>query len=69
MYAIRSYYVLRTTDGGATWSDTSFVLNELTQVRFTSATTGWLVSNSIGSVFKTVDGGMSWQFIESYNFV
>ncbi len=57
-------YLLRTTDGGATWSDTSFVLNELTQVRFTSATTGWLVSNSIGSVFKTVDGGMSWQFIE-----
>ncbi|MBE0642842.1 MAG: choice-of-anchor D domain-containing protein [Bacteroidetes bacterium] len=56
-------YLLRTTDGGATWSDTSFVLNELTQVRFTSPTTGWLVSNSVGSVFKTIDGGSSWQFV------
>ncbi|MFZ1729812.1 MAG: YCF48-related protein [Bacteroidota bacterium] len=57
-------YLLRTTDGGLTWSDSSFVVNELTQVRFTSATTGWLVSNSVGSVFKTENGGVSWSFVE-----
>lgn len=57
-------YLLTTTDGGATWRDTSFTVNELTQVRFVDAGTGWLVSNSVGSVFKTVDGGMSWQSVE-----
>ena len=56
-------YLLRTTDGGASWADTSFLVNELSQVRFADASTGWLVSNSPGSVYKTEDGGTSWRFV------
>lgn len=56
-------YLLRTTDGGVSWADTSFLVNELSQVRFADASTGWLVSNSPGSVYRTEDGGTSWQFV------
>ena len=60
----KSKYLLRTTDGGATWADTSFLVNELTQVRFAGETC-WLVSNSPGSVYRSGDGGMSWDFVST----
>jgi photosystem II stability/assembly factor-like uncharacterized protein len=57
-------YLLRSSDGGQSWSDTSFAINQFTQIRFASTTTGWLLSNSVGSVFKTTDAGASWRFLE-----
>jgi photosystem II stability/assembly factor-like uncharacterized protein len=57
-------YLLRSTDGGQSWSDTSFAVNEFTQVRFADNNAAWLLSNSPGSVYKTTDAGQSWQFVE-----
>ncbi len=56
-----SKFLLRTTDGGATWTDTTIFVNLLRQIRFADATTGWMLSNSQGTLHRTTDGGRSWQ--------
>lgn len=59
--------VLKTTDGGATW--TTHVVTgaeELNKFYFVDNTTGWAVgnkdylSNNVGQIFKTTDGGNTW---------
>lgn len=52
--------ILKTSDGGATWSgQRSGVSTRLTQVRFASATTGWAVGDN-ATILRTVDGGATW---------
>ena len=54
--------ILRTGDGGATWSDITPVgLKEtLSNASFVNATHGW-IGTADGHVLKTVDGGATWQ--------
>lgn len=52
--------ILKTTDGGATWSgQRSGVSARLTQVRFADLTTGWALGDN-GIALKTADGGATW---------
>ncbi len=52
---------LRTTNGGVNWSAsaTSPVFN-WQRMRFTSQQNGWLVSNEASSIYRTTDGGATW---------
>ena len=62
------YYVLRTTDGGATWTKTPVALGTgllyLNDIVFAEPSTGVIVGsgrNGIGAViFRTIDGGATW---------
>jgi photosystem II stability/assembly factor-like uncharacterized protein len=62
-WALSDLYVLRTTDGGATWYN---VLFESLPVGgfFASPTKAWVISNyadaSVGSLFRTTNGGLNW---------
>lgn len=54
--------ILRTIDGGLTWSPTSLpagLSENLTAVSAVSADSAWLVGDQ-GSVFHSSDGGLSW---------
>ncbi|MEK6900017.1 MAG: YCF48-related protein, partial [Nanoarchaeota archaeon] len=52
--------ILRTTDGGSTWSSqTSGTVNNLYGVHFLNATLGSAVGES-GTIVRTVDGGTTW---------
>jgi photosystem II stability/assembly factor-like uncharacterized protein len=55
--------ILRTTDGGQTWSEWT-ELPEPGPVRFTTPTHGWLAGYSVyvntGGLYETFDGGDSW---------
>jgi photosystem II stability/assembly factor-like uncharacterized protein len=54
--------VMRSTDGGATWSRQSVATpSDLTQVRFVNAQDGWLAAALGGEVWRTTDGGQSWE--------
>lgn len=58
-------YILRTTDGGETWTEQSsqHPYIELSEVRFVSETTGWVAgvyNNTQSSLLKTIDGGITW---------
>jgi len=53
--------LLKTTDGGATWSDitsSSISTGTLRDVVFTDTLNGWMVSSD--SIYKSIDGGVSW---------
>lgn len=50
--------VWKSTDGGATWS--SIMNNSWCKVFFTSNRVGYLVSNTNGSMRRSVDGGNTW---------
>ena len=58
--------VLRTTDGGATWTTVAHTPHPLRSVCFVSPSLGWAVCGSdvlgsgAGEVMKTADGGTSW---------
>jgi len=71
---------LKTTDGGQTWMtlpvDNVFfspVANDITDVQFVSASTGYIVvtnkDNMLyqGAVYKTTDGGYSWLPVDAGN--
>ena len=56
--------ILRTTDGGQTWTDVPHRYREHNRyqfygVHFVSPTTGWVVGD-VGIVLKTTDGGATW---------
>jgi photosystem II stability/assembly factor-like uncharacterized protein len=66
--------LLKTTDGGTTWFPLAIAAFDFTEwvhdfvdVRFEDEDTGYLVLNTInnpyasGTVYKTTDGGLSWQ--------
>ncbi|MBU8934723.1 MAG: hypothetical protein KOO62_12060 [candidate division Zixibacteria bacterium] len=52
--------VLKTTDGGATWTDLSLILTtDLSGIAFVDELTGWVVGTA-GTILKTEDGGTEW---------
>lgn len=51
--------ILRTTDGGVSWSVSNPVAYRLNSVRFSTLLTGWVAGDD-GMVIKTTDGGNSW---------
>ncbi len=58
----RKTYFLKTTDGGMTWKENSFVTNyDLQGIGFINDTTGWIGGWS-GTNFKTTDGGLNWNW-------
>jgi photosystem II stability/assembly factor-like uncharacterized protein len=60
--------ILKTTDGGLTWSSiSSGTTKNLNSVDFPNALTGFAVGNS-GTIIKTIDGGSSWTSIEPFPF-
>jgi photosystem II stability/assembly factor-like uncharacterized protein len=59
--------ILNTTNGGETWSDQLLVDGQnFTEVDFYDSNNGWTVDLH-GSVFKTTDGGQSWNQINEGN--
>ena len=69
--------ILKTTDGGKTWSSQNInVKNWLNSIYFIDANTGWTVGNA-GKIFKTIDGGSNWElqytdttkFLRSVHFI
>ena len=57
--------VVKTTDGGATWTEISANTTEnLRRLYFISNNEGWLVGSN-GVIFKTQDGGDTWQSLTS----
>jgi len=52
--------VIKTTDGGVTWTALDVGVTELlNEVTFVDATTGWAVGTG-GTIVRTTDGGQSW---------
>jgi photosystem II stability/assembly factor-like uncharacterized protein len=62
---------MRTNDGGNTWMTTHFNINfPLRNLSFPSRDTGFMIASKSGNwgskVYKTVDGGVSWDTISSF---
>lgn len=55
----RSRRLMRTEDGGMTWSEIPTGIGGITQISFIDQKRGWSV-NKDGAVFRTVDGGNTW---------
>ena len=64
-WVIGGYDAIATTsDGGSTWTrQTSPLRMSMSDVRFTSRDTGWIVGSS--RVLRTFDGGTSWQALDT----
>ncbi|MBM3712833.1 MAG: T9SS type A sorting domain-containing protein [Actinobacteria bacterium] len=56
--------ILKTTDGGITWSETTFPVHSLHSVCFINANIGWTVGAG-GSIYKTTNGGTTWLSLSS----
>jgi len=52
--------VLKSVNGGATWSSSPGGSSQLSNLFFTDVNTGWAVGNN-GLIIHTIDGGASWQ--------
>jgi len=53
--------ILKTTDGGLTWSHSDLALGGINAVFFANSTTGYGVGGG-GKVMKTTDGGDNWNY-------
>lgn len=70
-YVVGNFYagtgnnILKTTDGGNNWVELNALSNvsSFTDLNFPNKDTGWICSDDAfkGGVFKTTDGGLSWQ--------
>ncbi len=55
-------WVIRSADGGGTWSRASVSDDFFTDIHFPTAQTGYICGSS-GTLLKTTDGGATWQTI------
>jgi len=56
--------IYKTTDGGMTWFLIDSVhVDDIKQIRFTDANTGYILANYSMRVLKTTDGGENWDFV------
>jgi photosystem II stability/assembly factor-like uncharacterized protein len=55
--------VLRTTDGGVTWTDHAASTNHVTSLSFTTVDTGFAVDEMSGYVMRSVNGGRAWRAV------
>jgi photosystem II stability/assembly factor-like uncharacterized protein len=53
--------VARTTDGGSSWSDTTFPGPSLLELQMLDSRIGWVVGPQASYVLSTTNGGNSWQ--------
>jgi large repetitive protein len=68
VFAFSTYYtnkLMKTTNGGTTWLQTTVPTGTITHAHFISASKGWLNMNH-GSIFYTSNGGAAWQFKNDY---
>lgn len=63
IFAIGGYHVVRSVDGGASWSDLFTIPYSHGPITFPNDTTGYL--SSYGKVFKTIDFGNTWTVVKS----
>ncbi len=62
-------YIMVTTDGGETWSETTPEnVDELRSVYFISQDTGWACGYG-EEIIKTVDGGHTWEIVSTYSYL
>ncbi len=61
--AVGDQVILKTTNGGTSWTSQSFTGVYFTDVTFTTATVGYAVASD--AVYKTTDGGTSWNVINA----
>ena len=55
------YMIKKTTDGGATWSDTPCPISSFWAMDFIDRNTGWIAEwFNGGNIYKTTDGGNTW---------
>jgi photosystem II stability/assembly factor-like uncharacterized protein len=67
-WAIGNSYVLRTTDGGATWYNVSISITGISSIKngfFQNASKGWVIATTFTDVertylFRTTNGGSTW---------
>jgi photosystem II stability/assembly factor-like uncharacterized protein len=56
--------ILKTTDGGLTWTDLNLSVAEITALYFIDANTGYFSTTAFDSkIYKTLDGGTTWNLI------
>ena len=63
-WAVSWRLILRTEDGGKNWSGQTFdyeVMLIFSAVYFVNKDTGWITGGGYGTIFKTIDGGKTWE--------
>lgn len=53
--------ILRTQDGGTSWTATTLTSGQLLGTHFVNPTVGWVVGALNDTVLHTLDGGLSWR--------
>lgn len=55
--------VIRTTDGGITWSG-AFLPGNHRSINFTDSTTGWICGDN-GRLYKSINAGLDWSLVNA----
>lgn len=56
--------ILKTSDGGQTWTDLNLSISEITALHFFDVNTGYFATHDNGNeIYKTTDGGTTWNMI------
>jgi len=58
--------IVYTTNGGQTWNHSTIISGRTNGIAFINATHGWIGSSR--NLYNTVDGGLTWQIVNSYTF-
>lgn len=53
-------YMLKTTDGGNTWTTNNLGALWPSKIKFIDANTGWMIDSGNSGTYKTTDGGANW---------
>src|SRR5687768_12843153 len=66
----KNHTIVHTTDGGQTWKRVRSPEKQggdLGGVLFTDEKTGWARNLLAGGVYRTADGGATWQYVKTFN--